>query len=371
MRLTRRAFIQASAATSGLLAAGCATQPPVSAAMAPRKMKAARPAKGEWVASTCQGCTQWCAIQIFVQDGRAVRVRGNPLSKTNHGYCLPARAPDPAAGLRPRPDQGAAEAHQPGQGPRRRPEVRADHLGRGARHGRRQADGTAPDDEAHKLVYIRGRYSSTSTDLLYGALPAHLRHRQLLLAQRDLRRGREDGAGTDAGLFRLSRLRPREDAVPGGVGLPIRSPRTGGAEHDPPLRRDPRSRHGDRGRSAPVQRRRQGARVAAGHARHGRRAGRRDGARAADRGAVEPRVRRRLQGRQEPVRRRQDGRRGGLRREGDLRPGEVVEPRAEGPHAGLGGEGDADPGGADRPRRPRDGQGGAEDRRCGWARAWR
>ncbi|MFN3564667.1 MAG: twin-arginine translocation signal domain-containing protein [Burkholderiaceae bacterium] len=63
--MTRREFIQASAATSGLLAAGCATQPPVSSAMAPRKMKGGSPAQGMSIASTCQGCTQWCAIQIF------------------------------------------------------------------------------------------------------------------------------------------------------------------------------------------------------------------------------------------------------------------------------------------------------------------
>ncbi len=140
MRLTRRAFIQASCATAAMLAAGCATQAtgPVTNAMAVRKARPAGPAKGDWVASTCQGCTQWCAIQIFVQEGRAVRVRGNPLSKTNHGYVLPARAPDPAAGLRSGPDQGADEAHQSGQGARRGSEVRADHLGRGARHRRRR-----------------------------------------------------------------------------------------------------------------------------------------------------------------------------------------------------------------------------------------
>ena len=61
----------------------------VTSAMTVRPARAAGPAKGDWVASTCQGCTQWCAIQIFVQEGRAVRVRGNPLSKTNHGYVCP------------------------------------------------------------------------------------------------------------------------------------------------------------------------------------------------------------------------------------------------------------------------------------------
>ena len=87
MKLTRRSFIQFSAATACLLAAGCSTtgSRPVSAALIPRKAHGASPPKGEWIASTCQGCTQWCAVQIFVQNGRAVRVRGNPLSKTNHG----------------------------------------------------------------------------------------------------------------------------------------------------------------------------------------------------------------------------------------------------------------------------------------------
>ena len=76
MRLTRRQFIQASFATAAMLAAGCATQAttPVTSAMAVRKAKTAGPAKGDWVASTCQGCTQWCAIQIFVA-GRPRRAR--------------------------------------------------------------------------------------------------------------------------------------------------------------------------------------------------------------------------------------------------------------------------------------------------------
>ncbi|MFN2352960.1 MAG: molybdopterin-dependent oxidoreductase [Desulfopila sp.] len=46
-------------------------------------------APGQWIPSTCQGCTTWCPIEIFVQHGRAVKVRGNQLSKANSGYCCP------------------------------------------------------------------------------------------------------------------------------------------------------------------------------------------------------------------------------------------------------------------------------------------
>ncbi|UCF85724.1 MAG: molybdopterin-dependent oxidoreductase, partial [Desulfobacteraceae bacterium] len=38
---------------------------------------------GEWKATTCQGCTSWCSKQVYIVDGRAVKVRGNPNSKVN------------------------------------------------------------------------------------------------------------------------------------------------------------------------------------------------------------------------------------------------------------------------------------------------
>ena len=42
-----------------------------------------------WVASTCQGCTSWCPVQVQVVDGRAVKIRGNPFSKSTHGEICP------------------------------------------------------------------------------------------------------------------------------------------------------------------------------------------------------------------------------------------------------------------------------------------
>ncbi|HEX4886116.1 MAG TPA: molybdopterin-dependent oxidoreductase, partial [Casimicrobiaceae bacterium] len=176
MRLTRREFIHASAATAGVLVAGCATTPgtpaqPATAALAPRAAKAAGPAKGEWVASTCQGCTQWCAIQLFVEDGRAVRVRGNPLSKTNHGYVCPRGHLIPQQTYDPDRIKVPLKRTNPQKGrgvdPKWVPitwDEALDTVAEKMMELRRA-------NEAHKFVYIRGRYSSTSTELLYGALP--------------------------------------------------------------------------------------------------------------------------------------------------------------------------------------------------------
>jgi len=173
MKLTRRAFLKASASTAGLISAGCATQPeaPETSAMARRKPKAAAPAKGEWVASTCQGCTQWCAIQVFVEGGRAVRVRGNPLSLTNHGHVcprghlIPQQAYDPDRVRTPLKRTNPAKGR--GIDPKFVPiswdeafETIADRMIELRKNG-----------EAHKLLYMRGRYSPTSTNLLYGTLP--------------------------------------------------------------------------------------------------------------------------------------------------------------------------------------------------------
>ena len=174
MRLTRRQFIQASAATAAWLMAGCATQEvaPATSAMAVRKPKAASPAKGEWVGSVCQGCTQWCAIQIFVEDsGRAVRVRGNPLSNTNHGYVCPRGHLIPQQVYDPDRVKVPLKRTNPQKGrgvdPKFVPITWDEALDTIAD----RMVALRKSNEAHKLVYMRGRYSATSTELLYGTLP--------------------------------------------------------------------------------------------------------------------------------------------------------------------------------------------------------
>ncbi|OGR29382.1 MAG: dehydrogenase [Desulfuromonadales bacterium GWD2_61_12] len=172
MKLTRRKFIQASAVTSGLLLASCTTgRTPTTSAMTEAKEQPKKPAQGEWVASTCQGCTAWCPIEVFVQKGRAVQVRGNQLSKANNGYCCvrghlilqqmydPDRIKVPMKRTNPQKGRGVDPKFVPISWDEALDTI-ADKMIE-----------LRKNNEPHKFMYMRGRYSPTSTDLLYGTVP--------------------------------------------------------------------------------------------------------------------------------------------------------------------------------------------------------
>jgi anaerobic selenocysteine-containing dehydrogenase len=178
MKLTRRTFIMATGVSAGWLVTGCASMAetpgaagPKTSALVPRAAKPSGPAQGDWVASTCQGCTQWCAIQIYVQNGRATRVRGNPLSKTNHGYVcprghmIPQQVYDPDRVKTPMKRTNALKGR--GVDPKFVPISWDEALDTVAEKMMELRRAGEPD----KLMYMRGRYSSTSTELLYGTLP--------------------------------------------------------------------------------------------------------------------------------------------------------------------------------------------------------
>ncbi|MDP1610440.1 MAG: molybdopterin-dependent oxidoreductase [Sulfuritalea sp.] len=179
MRLTRREFIKASAASvawayaGSALAAAQAKAKPMSfkSALIPRKARPSTPAKGEWVGSTCQGCTQWCAIQLFVSGGRVTRVRGNEFSKSNHGYVCPRghlitqqtydpdRVKVPMKRTNPLKGRGVDPKFVPISWDEAITTVADKML-------ELRAAG-----EPEKLMYLRGRYGPLSQELLYGTLP--------------------------------------------------------------------------------------------------------------------------------------------------------------------------------------------------------
>ena len=85
--MTRRSFMKKATAATGTAVVLGGLKPSLKALAATSEISADE--MGEWIASTCQGCTSWCAKQIYVIDGRAVKVRGNPNSKVNNGEGCP------------------------------------------------------------------------------------------------------------------------------------------------------------------------------------------------------------------------------------------------------------------------------------------
>ncbi|HIJ90164.1 MAG: molybdopterin-dependent oxidoreductase [Desulfobulbaceae bacterium] len=168
MKIKRRDFLKLSAAT-GLAAAAFKGSTLNALAETPQGAIGEKP--GVWMPSTCQGCTAWCPVEFFIQDGRAVKVRGNQLSKANNGYCCPRghlmlqQTYDPDRVLTPMKRTNPVKGR--GIDPKFVPitwdealDTLADKMMELRKAG-----------EPEKLLYMRGRYSPTSTDLCYGTMP--------------------------------------------------------------------------------------------------------------------------------------------------------------------------------------------------------
>lgn len=166
MRINRREFLRATIAAGVVVA----MDGPVLNSLA-FGAKAPGPDKGDWIPSTCQGCTAWCPVEFFVQDGRAAKVRGNRLSKANNGFCCPRghlmlqqlydpdRVKVPMRRTNPSKGRGVDPKFVPITWDEAL-EIVADKMLE-----------LRKNNEPDKLMYIRGRYSPTSTELLYGTLP--------------------------------------------------------------------------------------------------------------------------------------------------------------------------------------------------------
>ncbi|MDO8721091.1 MAG: molybdopterin-dependent oxidoreductase [Syntrophales bacterium] len=89
MEIKRRAFLKASVATGAAAALSGGLKLNAFAAAKGKEAVSGGTDAGNWIASTCQGCTTWCPVEIFVQNGRAVKVNGNRYSKQNDGYICP------------------------------------------------------------------------------------------------------------------------------------------------------------------------------------------------------------------------------------------------------------------------------------------
>jgi len=168
MEIKRRDFLKLTAAATAVATVGL---PKLNAFASNHMAKAGEASAGEWVPSTCQGCTAWCPVEFLVQEGRIVKVRGNQLSKANSGYCCPRghlmiqqtydadRIKVPMKRTNPAKGRGIDPKFVPISWDEALDMV-ADKMME-----------LRKNNEPEKLTYMRGRYSPTSTDLCYGAMP--------------------------------------------------------------------------------------------------------------------------------------------------------------------------------------------------------
>jgi anaerobic selenocysteine-containing dehydrogenase len=165
--LSRRRFLKGTAA-AGLVAS--ASGMPLLDFLKPTTSEVSRKSLGKWVSSTCQGCTSWCPVQVNVIDGRAVKLHGNPHSQATHGEICP------------RPHIALQQVYDPD---RLKTPMKRTNPKKGRNEDPKfvpiswdEAMGTIADqllqlrnnDESHKFVYFRGRYSYMR-DILYSAVP--------------------------------------------------------------------------------------------------------------------------------------------------------------------------------------------------------
>jgi len=123
-----------------------------------------------WMASTCQGCTSWCPVEVQVVAGRAVKVRGNPYSRATHGEICP------------RPHLALQQLYDPDR-------IKVPMKRTNPKKGRDEDPGFVPiswdeamelvaermmalrrSQETHKFAVFRGRYTYLR-DILYSAVP--------------------------------------------------------------------------------------------------------------------------------------------------------------------------------------------------------
>ncbi len=166
MKLKRRDFLK----TSALAGVGLMVFNPMLNAFAGKVGKRKLFRDEGWYPSTCQGCTTWCPIELYIQNGRAIKVRGNQHSMVNPGFCcprghlIPRMIYDPdrvkVPMMRTNPLKGRGEDPQfiPISWDEAMDKI-ADKIME-----------LRNNDETHKFMLMRGRYTA-SNELIYSAMP--------------------------------------------------------------------------------------------------------------------------------------------------------------------------------------------------------
>ena len=152
------------------IAIGTTVTAELASAIAPSGECSREGESGTWMPTACEGCTCFCPLEVYVENGRAVRVRGNRNCTATHGKCCPkasfaiqqAYDPDriksPMKRTNPRKGRGIDPGFIP-IGWDEALDAIADKLLELRANG-----------EPHKFMFVKGR-SSQVGDILYRFFP--------------------------------------------------------------------------------------------------------------------------------------------------------------------------------------------------------
>lgn len=170
MKLSRRGFLKVSAVAgiAAFLFSGCKKKSEVIDTVKPGEVLPL--VEGEWKPSGCLGCTSWCAKQVYIVDGRAIKIKSNDVSKIHGGNDCPR------AHLAVQQVYDADRIKQP---------MKRTNPNKGINEDPKfvpitwdEAMNTLADkimelranEESHKFVLFRGRYTNIN-DMFYSSLP--------------------------------------------------------------------------------------------------------------------------------------------------------------------------------------------------------
>lgn len=176
MNISRRTFVQGAVAAGTAAAfwqAGCArrTETLEETETIPEPTGDIMPlSSGEWKPSGCLGCTSWCAKEVFVLDGRAIKVRANAASKVHGGNDCPRAHLAIQQVYDPDRIKQPMKRTNPNKGINEDPQFVPISWDEAMDMLADKVMELREKDETHKFILFRGRYTNIN-DIFYANMP--------------------------------------------------------------------------------------------------------------------------------------------------------------------------------------------------------
>ncbi len=125
---------------------------------------------GEWIPTGCAGCTSWCAKEVYVVSGRAVKVRANAHSKVHRGHGCPREHLALQEVYDPDRIKVPMKRTNPNKSKHEDPKFVPISWEEAISTIARKIMELRDNNETHKLLLMRGRYTQLN-QLVYGRMP--------------------------------------------------------------------------------------------------------------------------------------------------------------------------------------------------------